>query len=481
MEHRKGVLAIDLGASGGRGILALFDGNRISMEEIHRFEHNYSVLRNRAYWNLPGLYEHIKTAIGNCGGRAVSLGIDTWGVDFGLLDANGELYGFPRSYRDAAFSRENMEEFAAKFGGCSALHQRTGIACHGYNTLFQLWALRKEGGLNGAAQAMMLPNLLEYLLCGQRHSDYSAISTSQLFQMERHCYDTELLAALGLPADFFPPVDYAGEKLGMLKTDIAEQTCRLQVISVQGHDTANAASAIPTDAAGYTFLSSGTWSLIGVVTSQPALLGSGISNEGIGRALYRPTINIPGMWILQECRRQWIREGKHFSYAQMAQMAAEEGGRPVSFIKPEDFEYAGNYPQMIRDYCAATGQPVPETDGQVVNTVLVSLALRYRMAYGQLHPEGGKEPVYIVGGGSNNYLLNQMTANAIGVPVIKGPTEATALGNVLTQLEALGYISGNRERCEVIRNSFESRIWEPEEAEYWEEVYAHFLRQYLKT
>lgn len=480
MEHKEGVLAIDLGASGGRGILAQFDGNGVVMEQVHRFEHNYSLLPNRAYWDLPGLFEHIKTAVGNCGGRAVSMGIDTWGVDFGLLDGQGELHGFPRSYRDKAFSQENMEEFAAKFGGCDVLHQRTGIACHGYNTLFQLWALRKEGRLDGAAQALMLPNLLEYLLCGQRHSEYCAISTSQLFRMEQHCYDTKLLAALGLPADFFPAVDYAGGVLGALKPEITEQTgAMLQVISVQGHDTANAASAIPAKTPGYTFLSSGTWSLMGVVTSKPMLPAGGVSNEGIGRGCYRPTINIPGMWLLQECRRQWSRERKDYSYARMAQMAAEWYGKPTGLIRPEDFEYAGNYPRMIRDYCAASGQPVPQTDGQVIYTVLASLALRYRMAYERLHPDGAKEPVYIVGGGSNNELLNQMTADAIGVPVIKGPTEATALGNVLTQLEALGHISGAAQRCEVICNSCDMRVWEPGQTGGWDDLYVGYTKAYL--
>lgn len=478
MEKKNGVLAFDLGASGGRGILASFGHDRIALEEVYRFEHNYATLGKRAYWNLAGIMEHLKNAIASSAKGAISLGIDTWGVDFGLLDAAGELHGFPRSYRDKAFSPENMEEFAAEFGGGDRLQQRTGVACHEYNTLFQLWALRKEGSLDGAARALMLPNLLEYLLCGQRHSEYSAISTSQLFNMEQRCFDPQLLEALGLPADFFPAVDYAGRSLGKLRPEIAEQTGQLQVIAVQGHDTANAASAIPSEDMGYTFLSSGTWSLMGVVRDQPASLGSGVSNEGIGRGLYRPTVNIPGMWLLQECRRQWSREGKHYSYEQLAQLAAAEGNAPVSFIMPEAFAHTGNYPRMIREYCAATGQPVPETDAQVVHTVLASLALRYRMAYGQLHPAGGKAPIYIVGGGSNNRLLNQMTANAAGVPVIKGPTEATALGNALTQLEALGYISGARERCEVIRRSFEMLTWEPEDPEQWECAYGRFLQQY---
>lgn len=276
MNSGKKVLAIDLGASGGRGILAAFDGKTIVMEEIHRFEHNYSLLGSRAYWNLPGIFEHIKTAIANCGEQAVSVGIDTWGVDFGLLDARGELLGLPRSYRDSAFSRRNMEEFGEMVGGCAGLHRRTGIACHEYNTLFQLWALRKEGGLERGTQALMFPNLLEYLLCGQRHSEYSAISTSQLYSMHQHGFDSELLGKLGLPENFFPEVDSAGMPLGSLKADIAAQTGnQLQVISVHGHDTANAALAIPAELEQYTFLSSGTWSLLGMVTSTPVELGGG--------------------------------------------------------------------------------------------------------------------------------------------------------------------------------------------------------------
>ncbi|MCL2163096.1 MAG: FGGY family carbohydrate kinase, partial [Oscillospiraceae bacterium] len=306
------VLAFDLGASCGRSMLAAYDGQRMRLQEINRFPHTFSILGDQAYWDVLYLMDHIREGLRKCDAPLKSIGVDTWGVDFGLLDKNGQLLAMPRSYRDEAFSDTNMTEALEFLGGAAWLFEQTGIANINYNSVFKLYHMKKTNEVLDTAETfLMMPNLIEYFLSGVKHNEYSVVSTSQLYDMEHRDWARPVLEKLGLPLNWFTPVDRAGAALGPLSPRVARETGKekIQVISTAGHDTACAAAAVPAKGDEYTFLSSGTWSLLGIASRKmlkgEAVAQSGISNEGAWDGGYRPTVNISGLWILQECRRQW--------------------------------------------------------------------------------------------------------------------------------------------------------------------------------
>lgn len=492
------VLAFDLGASSGRGILARFDGKKITLEEIHRFEHNFSILNGHAYWNIVSLFDEMKEGMRLCKEPLSGVGFDTWGVDCGILDAQGNLLGLPCSYRDAALDDDNMNMVLSLLapdgtpeGERTAAGERyafgqTGIASLAYNTLYKLCYMMEEmpAQMSVADKVLFMPNLIEYLFSGVKHSEYSIASTSQLFDMRNKCWATGLMAQLGLEPKLFAPVDYAGKDLGTLRPEIAREVGQdnLHIISVSGHDTACAVAAVPAREEEFTFLSSGTWSLLGI-SSNTLLEGDDviknkISNEGTWDGGYRPTVNIIGLWMNQELRRCFRREGKEYAFAQMNEMAASS--EPLrSFIRPDDFMQPGDYPAQIREYCKKTGQPVPETDGALVRCVLESLAMKYRQVYQTLKPYiTWEEKLYIVGGGAQNQVLNQFTANALGIPVITGASEATAVGNVMEQLYALGAYQTREEKCDILAASFETGQYLPQDTDAWDEAYERFQALY---
>jgi sugar (pentulose or hexulose) kinase len=485
MKNRE-VLAFDLGASNGRGILAEYKGGRIGLREINRFSNSFSLMGGRAYWDVLRLIDNVKQGIRICDPAPESIGIDTWGVDFGLLDKTGGLLSNPRSYRDDAFGQENMAEAIACLGSESWLFQQTYLLNWEINPLFKLYYMKKHGqeALDAADTLLMMPNLIEYFLTGIKHSEYTTTATSQLFNMKQKCWSEPLLDKLGIPKKLFTPVGYAGETLGPLSSAVIRETGRrdLKVISVAGHDTASAALAAPVRNKEFIFISSGTWSLMcscseRLLEDETIRYGK-ISNEGNWDGTYRPTENISGLWILQECHKQWGNAGEHYSYDDLNAMALKEN--PLrSLIRPDDFEKIGDYPKLIREYCQRTGQPVPEKTGQLVRCILESLALKYRQAFDMFKPYiNPPEAMYVVGGGVRNRLLNQFTANALNLPVITGPAEATAVGNILIQLEALGEIKGADQRSEIIKNSFESEVLLPEDKGIWEEAYGRFCGLY---
>lgn len=486
----KQLLAIDLGASSGRGIIAHYDNGKIELEEIHRFPHHYTLLNGRAYWDFLMLYENVVKCIEKGGQDLAGIGIDTWGVDFGLLGRDGHLLAMPRSYRDPGYNGANMQEAVRFLGGEEWLFENTGISSYGYNTLFQLYHMKKFGepALEQAQTLLMLPNLLEYFLTGEKHNEYSAASTTQLYDGTKKEWALPVIEKLGIDPSIFVPVGYAGRFVGPLKPGVTGSSSAhtpLPVISVAGHDTASAIAAVPAPDDEYTFLSSGTWSLMGIA-SKEALSGTDIirnhiSNEGTWNGGFHPTINISGLWMIQECQRRWQEKGQDYSFAELADMAAKAKPLPC-FIRPDDFVQGGDYPGMIRDFCRATGQYVPQTVGETVRCILDSLAMKYRQAYLSLKPYiHWEEKLYIVGGGTQNKLLNQLCANALGIPVIAGPVEATAIGNVLVQLEALGEIHGNQDKCEVISRSFKQQTYLPEDTDFWAEGYERFCKQILIT
>ncbi|WP_010256400.1 rhamnulokinase [Treponema primitia] len=485
MKKRE-VLAFDLGASNGRGILADYDGSRIHLREINRFSNSFNLMGGRAYWDVLRLIDNVKQGICVCDPVPESIGIDTWGVDFGLLDKTGGLISNPRSYRDDAFSIENMAEAMTRIGSESWLFYQTYLLNWEINPPFKLYYMKKYGqeSLESVDTLLMMPNLIEYFLTGIKHSEYTTSATSQLFNLKKKCWAESLLDKLDIPKTWFTPVGYAGEILGPLSADVIRETGRrdLKVISVAGHDTASAALAAPARSKEFIFISSGTWSLMGFCSSKlledEKILSCRISNEGSWDGTYRPTVNISGLWILQECHRQWGNTGEQYSYDDLDAMALVE--KPLqSLIRPDDFEKTGDYPRLIREYCQRTAQPVPEKPGQVVRCILESLALKYRQAFDMFKPYMNRqEAMYVVGGGVRNRLLNQFAANALNLPVITGPAEATAVGNILIQLEALGEVKGADQRSEIIKNSFESEVFMPQDKEVWEEAYGRFCGLY---
>lgn len=480
----KNVLAFDLGASSGRGMLASFDGKRITLEEIHRFPHNFSILNGHAYWNILFLMDEMKWGIGKCTEPISGVGFDTWGVDCGLLDREGQLVGLPGSYRDAALDEENMRQALALLGGEDYAFSQTGIASLAYNTLYKLYymAKRMPSMMEQAQTMLLMPNLIEYFFSGVKHGEYSIASTTQMYDMKDRTWARDLLERLEIPERILTPVDLAGRDLGGLRPEIAREVGQpdLHIISVSGHDTACAVEAVPAEGEEFTFLSSGTWSLMGI-SSKKMLEGENvvrdkISNEGTADGGYRPTVNIIGLWMNQELRRNFQAQGKDYTFVQMQEMAAQ--AKPLrSFIRPDDFMQPGDYTVKIREYCRETGQPVPETDGEVVRCMLESLALKYRQVYQSFKPYvTWEEKLYIIGGGVQNDILNQFTANALGIPVITGASEATAVGNVMSQFKALGVYHTKEEKCEILANSFGTKEYLPREQEAWQEAYERFER-----
>lgn len=497
-EKHMNVLAFDLGAGSGRGILARFDGKKLALEEVHRFEHNFSMLNGHAYWNILSLMDEMKEGMRRCKEPLSGVGFDTWGVDCGLLDAEGNLMGMPISYRDPAFDDENMNlvlrslaasgtpEAEAVAAGERYAFEKTGIASLSYNTLYKLCYMMEfmPSQIALARTMLMMPNLIEYLFSGVKHSEYSIASTSQIFGMQEKKWQMDIINKVGLNQDLFTEVDFAGRDLGTLRPEIADEVGQkdLHILSVSGHDTACAVAAVPAREEEFTFLSCGTWSLLGI-SSKKLLTGeqviqSKISNEGTSDGGYRPTVNIIGLWMFQELRRNLQREGHTYSFAQLNDLAAKEP--PLrSFIRPDDFMQPGDYPSKIREYCRETGQPVPETIGALVRCILESLALKYRQVYETLRPHiTWEEKLYIVGGGVQNYLLRQFTANALGIPVITGASEATAAGNVMGQLQALGEYKTREEKCDILAASFDTMELFPCEQEAWGEAYERFSRLY---
>ena len=482
----KNVLAFDLGASSGRGMLARFDGQKITLEEVHRFPHNFSILNGHAYWNILGLMDEMKKGMSLCKEELSAVGFDTWGVDCGLLDREGNLLGLPGSYRDIGLDNVNMAEALIKIGGEEYAFEQTGIASLAYNTIYKLYYMKKHMPtvMENASKMLLMPNLIEYLFSGVMHTEYSIASTTQLYDMRRKMWAKPLIEKLGIPERLFTQVDLAGRDLGTLRKEVAREVGqeKLRSISAPGHDTACAVAAVPAQTEEFTFLSSGTWSLMGI-SSKTLLEGKEIirdkiSNEGTADGGYRPTVNIIGLWITQELRRNFATQGKEYSFAEMATLAAKE--KPLQcFVRPDDFMQPGDYPVKIREYCKKTGQKIPETDGAVIRCVLESLALKYRQVYDTLKPFiTWEEKLYIVGGGIQNELLNQFTANALGIPVITGASEATAVGNVMSQLKALGAYQTNTEKCEILAASFGTREYMPKEQENWQEAYARFCKLY---
>ena len=448
----KKVLAFDFGASGGRAMCGTFDGDKISIEELHRFSNDPVILNGSMYWDVLRLFFEIKQGLikaKKCG-KIESIGIDTWGVDFGLIDEEGRLLENPVHYRDAR--TEGMIEESFKLIDKEKFYQITGNQFMDLNTAFQLLSLvktRKEL-LEKADKMILMPDLFNYFLTGEKKAEYSIASTTQLLDAKKGEWSDEVIEALGIPKHIFPEI---------------------------------ALVSVPTSEEDFIFLSCGTWSLLGTELAEPIINEKSehynITNEGgYGRKISFLK-NIIGLWCIQESRRQWIREGNEYGFGEL-EIMAKEAPALQSFIDPDapEFTPAGDIPTRIREFCKKTGQPVPETVGEVVRCINQSLAMKYRHAMEEIKECTGKDykTVYMVGGGTQSALLCQFTANACGCRVSAGPIEATVLGNIALQLMASGDIKSIEEAREIIKRSQDIKIYEPQDKEAWDEAYERFKK-----
>lgn len=485
----KKVLAFDYGASSGRAILGSFDGSKLNLTEMHRFPNEPVMVNNSFHWDILRLYHELKRGILECikNGHQdiVSMGIDTWGVDFGLLDNRGNLLGNPYHYRDSRTA--GMME--AAFGKVSKdeIYQTTGISFNVFNTLYQLLAMKEQNSpqLEKAETLLFTPDLLNYFLTGEKVSEYTIASTSQMLQATERDWAKEMLVKLNLPTGILAKIVQPGTRLGGLRKELVTEfnCCEMQVVSVAEHDTGSAVAAIPAENEKYAYISSGTWSLLGVESPTPLITPAtaelNYTNEGGINGTYRLLKNIIGLWIYQECKRSWDKNGVSTGFAELEAMA--ENATPfASLIDPDHslFYGPGNMPEKIRDFCRSTGQKVPETKGEIVRSITESLALKYRIALEGLEEILGYQlpVIHVVGGGSQNKMLNQFTADATGKPVIAGPVEATAIGNIIAQLIAIGEIANLREARSIVKASFPVREYLPNHTCAWDDALDKFLK-----
>ena len=497
MTRTHNYLALDLGASGGRAIIGRFDGERLALEEVHRFAngpvHLPSERGDSLHWDVPHLFveiqEGLKKGVACCGpsGGAglASLGIDTWGVDYGLLDRNDRLVGLPYHYRDSR--NDTIQAEAFRRVPRAEIFAATGIQFMQLNTLMQLLAQQIEDPevLARTRTLLMIPDLLNFWLTGQKFSERTIASTSQMLDPYRPAWATGLLDRLGIPTHCLPPIIEAGTVLGGLLPAVIEETGAkgIQVVAPGSHDTASAVAAVPAVDQDYAYVSSGTWSLMGVESPHPVVnekaLALNVTNEGGVCDTIRLLKNVTGLWVIQECRRTWLHGDSNQSWGEIV-AAAEAAPAFTAFIDVDapDFIAPGDMPARIQAYCARTGQTVPGDRGTVARVVFESLALKYRRTLEMLDELVGRRiaVLHIMGGGTQNRLLSQFAANAIGRPVVAGPIEATAAGNILMQMLATGAISSLAEGRAVIRRSFDTERFEPHDTVAWNDAFARFSR-----
>lgn len=484
----KKYLVFDIGGSNGRCLLAQFDGIRLSIEVIHRFENGHVRLQNHLFWDILGLWngvlQSLRKAAAEMGQDISSAGLDTWAVDFGLLDAQDNLIGNPFCYRDPqtigmmeeVFQRVPKEE----------LFQITGIQFMSLNTLYQLYAMVRAGSpaIGYAKTLLLIPDLLNFWLTGQKKCEYTNASTTQLLNATTRLWDRTIMERLGLPDHIFPEILESGQKVGVLKPWIAEETGlrKLSITAVGSHDTASAVAGVPGLSPSHAYISSGTWGLLGVELLKPRLdenvFRYNFGNEGGVFHTIRLLRNIVNLWLVQECRRIWAQEGRVYDWDTLASLA-HSAPQFLASIDPDDpaFLVPEHMPGAVQKYCIATNQQVPKSDGEILRVCQESLAFKYRYTLEKLMDILGRrlDVVHIIGGGAKNQLLCQFTANALNRPVLAGPVEATALGNLIVQMVASGDVSSLEEGRQLIQKTFPPKVYHPENANLWEAQYCHYI------
>ena len=483
-KHR--VLAFDFGASSGRAIVATYEDGRIALKEIHRFPNDPVMIRGTLYWDLPRLFHEVKQGIIKAmqDGGFESIGIDTWGVDFGLIDKKGRIIDNPVHYRDERTA--NMMEAVFEKVPKEQLYGATGTQLMRINTLFQLYALVQKDPelLERADKLLLMPDLFTYLLTGVKRAEYTEVSTTNMLNPHHGGWDLEICEKLGIPTRLLPEIIETGDTYGTLSPEICRELgCpAVPVIAVATHDTGSAVVATPAATENFIYISCGTWSLFGTELPKPVINETSarynFTNEGGFGRTTRLLKNIMGLWLAQEIRRQWIKEGTDCSFGEIAQWAMD--AKPLTcFVDPDhaDFELPGDYPARVQEFCRRTGQPVPQTKGEIARCVYESLAMKYRYTFQRLEEITGRkyEAIHMIGGGTQNALLCQMTADACKVPVIAGPVEATAMGNAVVQMMALGEIRDVWDGRKVVAASEEPKHYLPQNSQSYDDAYARFV------
>jgi len=491
MKHE--FIAFDLGASNGRAIAGKLENDKLTLQEIHRFPNQMMNLDGSFYWNVNDIFEQlIKALTLACeqGREPESLAVDSWGVDFGLVDREGKLIGQPYAYRD--HRTDNILDEVFKIIPKTEIYELTGIALMQFNSLYQLYAWKRDQPdvLGTAGKILFIPDIFNYLLTGQMRSEFTFATTSQLYNPLTASWESELFDRLDLPRELMCDIIQPGTVIGNLNKELAARTGLKDVLvtAVASHDTGSAIAAIPSQGDDWAYISSGTWSLMGMEIDKPIITESALkynfTNEGGVGQTFRFLKNIMGLWLLQECRRIWAVEGREYSFAQLVNMA--EKAKPFQvFINPDwmGFYNPDNMPESIKQYLSRSGQKNDISHAETVRCILESLALEYRRVLDQLREVSGKDlkKLHIIGGGAQNELLCQFAANATGIPVVTGPAEATATGNIMVQAMAKGYINSLNEIRSVVRNSFELKTFYPDKPELWEKAYMSYTELKYKN
>jgi len=485
-------LAFDFGAESGRAIAGSIRHNKLILEEIHRFRNRQIEGAGHIHWDFSYLLDELKKGIRLAVKKGYKnlrgIGIDTWGVDYGLLDGKGNLLENPYAYRDSR--TDGMMEIAFELIPRDELYSITGIQFMQINSVFQLFseAASGKGNLKDCKNLLFMPDLFNFFMTGEKLSEYTIASTSQLLNAVTKEWEPVIFEKLGLPLQIMSPLIQPGNVIGKLEENIAEDTGvrDAEVIAVGSHDTASAIAAVPAESPNWAYLSSGTWSLVGIEIDEPVInedsLHNNFTNEGGVNGKIRFLRNTMGLWILQRCLHSWRKKIKSLNYNDLSEMA--EGSPPfISIIDPDNIRFLNppDMPLAIQAYCSDTGQPVPEKKGEIVRCILESLALKYRFIIDKINTMHSPpvETLHIVGGGSKNELLNRFSSCATGLPVIAGPSEATALGNILTQAITKKELSGYKEGRRMTGASFPLKYYEPENKERWNEVYHTMKSMFL--
>jgi len=486
---KKYFLAFDLGASSGRAILGTLENEKLELTEIHRFSNQMQLLNGHHFWNVFSLFEELKTGLKKCirkfGIQPESIGIDTWGVDFVHLNKEGLILSLPFAYRDSR-TNTSMEDLF-KIIPQDEVYAQTGIQFMQFNSLFQLFSMVKDQAslLEITDTILFMPDALNYLFSGVKKSEFSIASTSQMIVPGTCDWNYDLLEKAGIPSGILQEIILPGTILGPVQADVAAETGskQLPVIAVAGHDTGSAIVSVPSSLNNFAYISSGTWSLMGIESPQPIVSEQtrqlNFTNEGGVDGTTRFLKNIMGMWLIQEVQRSWENEGNKYSWPEMVELARKS--EPFMFlINPDDTMFLNprDMVQAVRDFCYQTAQGTPQTHGETIRCIYDSLALKYRYTMEQILDVSDQpiEVIHIIGGGANNHFMNQLTADATGLNVVAGPTEATAIGNILIQAKALGYVGSLQEIRQIVANSFDLVQFVPSDELDWDDAYNKFLR-----
>jgi rhamnulokinase len=489
MMESRSYIAFDIGASNGRCIVGNYDGKKVALDILTRFENRYVQVLDHYYWNMLGIFDQVKLSLCKAAGKyqenLVGIGVDTWGLDFALFDEKGSMISNPYCYRDP--QTNGMIEEACRRMSRQEIFMTTGLQFMQINSLYTLLAMVTSGSpvLQIARKFLMIPDIINYWLTGRGVCEYTNASNTQLLDASKKQWAYPLIRAMGIPEQIFPEILESGQILAPVRQSILEETslAPLPVIATVTADTGAAVASVPTRIKNFAYLSSGTWGLLGVETPAAVLTDKvqvhNFGNEGGVFNTIRLLRNIPNLWLVQECRRIWALEGQSYSWDELISMADQS--KPfLAYVDPDQpqFMLPENMPKTIQETCRSTSQAVPQTKGEMIRVSLESLAFKYRHTIDKLTDILGKAPeaFHIVGGGARNKMLNQFAANACNMPVIVGPEEATALGNIMLQMIALGDLKGYTEGRELIRTSFPTEQYDPQSHDVWEEQYQKFLK-----